>query len=56
MYNDTLASAHDNLYAALNTMLTGDPEPVQAVWSTHDDITYAGPFGGFITGRTAVIT
>ena len=55
MYDDTLASAHDNLYAALNIMLTGDPEPVQAVWSTMDDITYAGPFGGFITGHTAVV-
>ncbi len=54
MTDDTLASAHDNLYAALNVMLTGDPAPVQAAWSTSDDVTYAGPFGGFIKGRDAV--
>ncbi|CAB4851949.1 unannotated protein [freshwater metagenome] len=54
MADDTLASAHDRLYEALNVMLTGDPAPVQALWSTHDDVTYAGPFGGFITGSAAV--
>lgn len=54
MTNDTLAEAHDALYDALNVMLSGDPGPIQAVWSSQDDITYAGPFGGFITGRTPV--
>ena len=54
MTDDTLASAHANLYEALNTMLTGDAVPVQAAWSTRDDVTYAGPFGGFTTGGDAV--
>lgn len=54
MTEATLACAHDALYDALNVMLTGDPAPVQAVWSILEDASYAGPFGGFITGGTAV--
>ena len=54
MSTDTLAEAHDALYDALNVMLTGDPGPIQDVWSSHDDVTDAGTFGGFVTGRTAV--
>ncbi len=54
MTNATLASAHDALYDALNAMLTGDHGPIQAAWSTRDDASYAGPFGGFIIGGTAV--
>lgn len=54
MSTDTLAEPHDSLYDALNVMLTGDPGPIHDVWSRHDDVTDAGPFGGFITGRTAV--
>jgi Ornithine cyclodeaminase/mu-crystallin family len=34
--------AHDALYDALNVMLTGDPGPIQDVWSRHDDVTDAG--------------
>jgi ketosteroid isomerase-like protein len=51
---DSLSAAHDALYRSLNLMLAGDPEPVLAVWSLEDDITYAGPFGGFTVGRQAV--
>jgi len=54
MIEVTLGSAHDGLYRALNIMLTGDPAPIQAVWSTREDASYAGPFGGFITGGAAV--
>lgn len=50
----SVAEAHDELYRSLNVMLTGDPSAVLAVWSDADDVTYAGPFGGFITGRQAV--
>ncbi|MEI6365212.1 MAG: nuclear transport factor 2 family protein [Actinomycetes bacterium] len=54
MTDAPLASAHEALYDALNVMLTGDAGPIQAVWSTGDDASYAGPFGGFITGGAAV--
>jgi ketosteroid isomerase-like protein len=52
--SQSVADAHENLYGALNAMLAGDPGPILAVWASTDDITYAGPFGGFITGRSAV--
>lgn len=54
MTDAPLASAHAALYDALNVMLTGDAGPIQAVWSTGEDASYAGPFGGFIRGGTAV--
>lgn len=53
--SDTLQGAHDDLYSALNVMLTGDPTPVLEVWSPADDVTYGGPFGGFVAGRAAVV-
>lgn len=52
--SDSISSAHVDLYAAMNILLAGDADPVLAVWSDADDITYAGPFGGFLTGRAAV--
>ena len=52
--SQSLSAAHDDLYAALNLMLTGDADPVLAVWSLEDDVTYAGPFGGFTVGRESV--
>ncbi len=52
--SDSLVAAHDELYAALNVMLSGDADPILAVWSSSDDVTYGGPFGGFVTGRAAV--
>jgi ketosteroid isomerase-like protein len=54
--SQTLSAAHDDLYSALNVMLTGDADPVLAVWSLKNDVTYAGPFGGFSVGREAVET
>lgn len=50
----SVAEAHRELYRSLNLMLDGDPSAVLAVWSAADDVTYAGPFGGVITGRLAV--
>ena len=52
--SESLSVAHEALYSSLNVMLTGDPEPVLAVWSEEDDVTYAGPFGGFTIGRESV--
>ena len=51
----TLGEAHDDLYRSLNVMLEGDAGPVLAVWSNSDDVTYGGPFGGFLSGRDAVV-
>ena len=45
-----LTEAHNKLYAGLNTMFTGDIEPLNNVWSHSDSITYMGPFGGILTG------
>lgn len=50
----SLAVAHDALYSALNVMLSGDAGPIQAIWSSGDDATYAGPFGGTFVGSAAI--
>ena len=42
--------ASDEFYAALNDMFEGNIEPMQAVWSHADDVTYMGPDGKFIVG------
>jgi ketosteroid isomerase-like protein len=52
---NSLATAHDNLYQALNAILTGDAVPIAAIWSHTDDISYAGPFGGIFIGRNLII-
>lgn len=54
MGSTSLTDAHDALYASLNVMLQGDPDPVLAIWSSENDVTYAGPFGGWKEGRDAV--
>lgn len=51
----SLAQAHDDLYAALNDMLSGNSEPILAVWSQSDDVSYGGPFGEFEHGRASVV-
>ena len=53
--SQSLPDAHAELYAALHEMLAGDPAPVLGVWSDTDDVTYAGPFGGYTLGRAAVV-
>lgn len=42
--------ATDEFYAALNTMFEGNVEPMKAVWSHADDVTYMGPDGKFTVG------
>lgn len=46
--------AVDGFYAALNALFEGDVEPVKAVWSQADDVTYMGPMGGLEVGWDAV--
>ena len=36
--------------AALNALLTGDPQPFNALWSRSDDVSVFGGFGGFEHG------
>jgi ketosteroid isomerase-like protein len=42
-------------YKALNTMFTGDLEPMKEVWSHTEDVTYMGPGGGFQVGWRQVL-
>jgi ketosteroid isomerase-like protein len=42
--------ATHQFYAALNAMFEGHVEPMEAVWSHADDITYMGPDGKYIVG------
>ena len=41
-------------YVALNTMFTGDAQPMKDAWSQQDDITYMGPAGDYLRGRAAI--
>ena len=40
--------------AALNALLTGDPQPFNALWSRSDDVSVFGGFGGFEHGWDGV--
>jgi ketosteroid isomerase-like protein len=42
-------------YTSLNAMFTGDLDPMQAIWSHADDVTYMGPDGGFKVGWSDVL-
>jgi ketosteroid isomerase-like protein len=46
----SLEEASAGFYAALNAMLDGDVEPMLALWSHADDVTYMSPFGELLTG------
>lgn len=48
-------AANAQFYAALNKMFTGDVNPIEAIWSHADDVTYMGPTGGFEHGWQAVL-
>jgi len=50
-----VAQANAQFYTAVNAMFTGDVEPMKAVWSHADDVTYMGPDGGFQVGWPAVL-
>lgn len=39
-----------NFYAALNTLFTGNVEPMKAAWSHADDISFMGPEGTYLKG------
>jgi uncharacterized protein (TIGR02246 family) len=41
-------------HQALEAFITGDPEPVLALWSKRDDATLANPFGPPVRGWDAV--
>jgi ketosteroid isomerase-like protein len=55
--NDAMAvkQAAMSFYSALNTMFTGDAEPMKQVWSHANDVTYMGPTGGFQVGWAQVL-
>lgn len=48
--------AMDGFFAAMDSLLRGDVAPMEAVWSTRDDITYMSPSQQFYTGRSAVMS
>lgn len=47
-------AANGQFYAALNTLFTGELEPMNTIWSHANDVTYMGPVGGFKVGWDAV--
>jgi ketosteroid isomerase-like protein len=47
--------ANADFYAALNAMFEGQTEPMTAVWSHADDVTYMGPAGGLRVGWSQVL-
>jgi len=46
---DVLA-ANSQFYAALNVLFTGNADPMLAVWSHEDDVTYMGPDNSYKVG------
>src|SRR5690554_5250693 len=49
-----IREALDQFHAALNAIFTGDPDPMKAVWSHADDVTYMGPDGAYRMGWAEV--
>ena len=49
-----IKQANDQFYAALNTMFTGEAGPILDIWSHENNITYLGPFGGYLKGWEAI--
>lgn len=50
MLIEEIREANNQLYAGLNAMFAGDPEPMNNLWSHTETITYMGPFGGSLKG------
>jgi len=50
----SVRDATARFYEALNIMFTGDGEPMKALWSHADDITYMGPAGGLHKGWSQI--
>ena len=42
-------------YTALNAMFNGEPEPMKAVWSHSEDVSYMGPGGEYQIGWNDVV-
>lgn len=53
--DDAVRKAVAGFYSALNAMFGGDVEPMAAVWSHADDVSYMGPEGGIIGGWEDVL-
>ena len=51
----TVQAAVARFYAALNTLFTGQLEPMIKLWSHRPDVTYMGPGGGFRHGWPEVL-
>jgi ketosteroid isomerase-like protein len=49
-----VAAATARFYAALNTMFTGNGQPMKDAWSHAKDVTYMGPDGVYLTGWDAI--
>ena len=45
-----VAAATANFYVALNTMFTGNGQPMKDAWSHAADVTYMGPDGQYLIG------
>jgi ketosteroid isomerase-like protein len=45
-----VATATESFYAALNTMFTGNGQPIKDLWSRAKDVTYMGPNGLYLVG------
>jgi len=51
-----IAAASANFYAALNTLFTGNVQPMKDAWSHANDITYMGPDGLYLIGWQKIET
>ncbi|HTR86657.1 MAG TPA: nuclear transport factor 2 family protein [Reyranella sp.] len=51
----TVLAANAGFYTALNKLFVGEVEPMKAVWSHADDISYMGPTGQFDAGWPAIL-
>lgn len=49
-----IRAANDQFYAAINAMLAGEIEPMNAIWSHSEDVSNQGPFGARMDGWDAV--
>lgn len=45
-----IVASTDNFYSALNTLFTGNSQPMKDAWSHDDDVTYMGPDGLYLVG------
>ena len=46
----SISTAIDNFYSALNILFTGNGQPMKDAWSHADDVTYMGPDGLYLIG------